>query len=191
VGNYANQVGRNTDVAAYPPNPYGLYDMAGNVMEWCHDWYNPAYYAGCESGVQNPLGPPDVATEAAQMRVLRGATYYHPLSFHTCSRRYGTSDTKGCFNFNGFRVVREEPEFAPARATASEKGTAVEMGEAEVRFAHQFRQQRLPVSFTLKGKLSAQLLRKWKVTRSEINLNDGRRKQTITAIDPKSGLELR
>src|ERR1043166_5538185 len=42
-------------VASYPPNSYGLYDTAGNVWEWCADWYRPDYYA--QSAKKNPVGP--------------------------------------------------------------------------------------------------------------------------------------
>jgi alpha-galactosidase len=192
LANYANQVGHITDVGAYPPNPCGLHDLAGNVMEWCQDWYDAASYAGCDSGTQNPVGPPDVATQAAQMRALRGAMYYHPLSFHTCSRRYGTSDTKGCFSFNGFRVVREDPASVQdfAGPSTSERGTTREMQTAKAWFAGHFHDEALPLSFTLDGQASARLLQNWKFTCAEANAGDGKRKQTITAADPKSGLEL-
>ena len=44
-------------VWAFPPNGYGLYDMAGNVWQWCADWYRPDYYA--VSPTHDPQGPSD------------------------------------------------------------------------------------------------------------------------------------
>ena len=42
-------------VGSFEPNGYGLYDIAGNVWEWCQDWYDENYYS--KSPVNNPLGP--------------------------------------------------------------------------------------------------------------------------------------
>jgi formylglycine-generating enzyme required for sulfatase activity len=47
---------KTAKVGSYPPNAFGLYDMHGNVAEWCADWYDPDYYAN--SPAENPLGPP-------------------------------------------------------------------------------------------------------------------------------------
>ena len=55
-------------VGSYPSNPYGLYDMAGNVWEWCADWYDRNYYH--VSTDLNPKGP-DIGVE----KVLRGGSW--------------------------------------------------------------------------------------------------------------------
>ncbi|MBU2547425.1 MAG: formylglycine-generating enzyme family protein [Proteobacteria bacterium] len=55
-------------VDAYPPNPYGLNDMVGNVWEWCSDYYDRQYYS--HSPQSNPSGP-----ESGALRVLRGGAW--------------------------------------------------------------------------------------------------------------------
>jgi formylglycine-generating enzyme required for sulfatase activity len=59
-----------TAVMSYPPNGYGLYDMAGNVYEWCHDWYEYAYYEASQQEPNNPKGPLQ-----GVYRVLRGGCW--------------------------------------------------------------------------------------------------------------------
>ncbi|MEU6551948.1 formylglycine-generating enzyme family protein [Streptomyces sp. NPDC046915] len=55
-------------VRSYRPNGYGLWNTAGNVWEWCADWFSPTYYA--QAPVDDPRGP-----EAGTTRVLRGGSY--------------------------------------------------------------------------------------------------------------------
>lgn len=59
-----------TPVMSYPPNPFGLYDMAGNVYEWCQDWYAYNFYDASVVEPDNPLGPPQ-----GVYRVLRGGCW--------------------------------------------------------------------------------------------------------------------
>ncbi|MEE2523800.1 formylglycine-generating enzyme family protein [Pseudarthrobacter sp. J75] len=87
-------------VRAYPPNGYGLYEMAGNVWEWCADWFLPKYYRN--SPTNNPQGPTIGAG-----RVMRGGSY---LCHDSYCNRYRvaarTSNTPESSSGNlGFRTV--------------------------------------------------------------------------------------
>ncbi len=59
-----------TAVMSYPPNAYGLYDMAGNVYEWCQDWYEYNFYESSAQEPDNPKGPLQ-----GVYRVLRGGCW--------------------------------------------------------------------------------------------------------------------
>jgi formylglycine-generating enzyme required for sulfatase activity len=66
---------------AFEPNGYGLYNMCGNVWEWCADWFDPDYYR--HSPRHNPTGP-----ERGEARVMRGGSYLCHASY---CRRYRVS----------------------------------------------------------------------------------------------------
>jgi len=85
-------------VGYFAPNGYGLYDMAGNVFEWCWDWYDATYYAS--SPASNPPGP---ATGTS--RVLRGGYWDVHAAYCRVAVRLDSAPDVTSDNF-GFRCVR-------------------------------------------------------------------------------------
>jgi formylglycine-generating enzyme len=110
-------------VAQYPPNGYGLYDMAGNVWQWTSDWYRPDYYAQLAAAgdiARNPQGPhsPFDPSEPDQpKKVQRGGSFLCTDQY--CSRYIvgtrGKGEVSTGTNHLGFRCVKEIAEVKQER----------------------------------------------------------------------------
>ena len=103
---------RTSPVKSFPANGFGLYDMMGNVWEWCSDWYRPDTYRldSSSAAVQNPTGPEksyDPDEPYQPKRVTRGGSFLCSANFCTNYRpsaRRGTATDSGMSHL-GFRCV--------------------------------------------------------------------------------------
>lgn len=90
-------LGRSCTVGSYRPNAFGLYDMHGNVAEWCSDWYAADYY-------NKSLTPDPSGATAGTMRVVRGGAWDNIPHYGRAGYRIpGVPDVRSYFH--GFRVV--------------------------------------------------------------------------------------
>ena len=131
--NHARNIGSTTPIGSYPPNRYGLYDMVGNVWEWCLDEHDRDFYK--TSPGRNPIAGADSVTDIINgffnrksSRVLRGGSW---IRF---ARDVKVSDVNyGRPNFShddfGFRCVKDVPpdlgkhgELSPPRTPPVQKG---------------------------------------------------------------------
>ncbi len=108
--NYNKNVKKTSSVGSYPANAYGLYDMAGNVWEWCLDAYSSTFYI--VSPRQNPIASTanlkeviDSFQDVKEPRVVRGGSWFNKAKSLRVSARDQGHPT-GAANFVGFRCVQ-------------------------------------------------------------------------------------
>ena len=103
------------------PNGLGIYDMSGNVSEWCQDWYDVEYYKS--SPVQNPKG-----SSSGSYRVLRGGGWSDKLSFLRASKRFDENQDRRHDNI-GFRLALS----TPTQIEVNRRAVEAELKAVEIR----------------------------------------------------------
>ena len=110
MANYNNTIGDTTEVGQYPANGYGLYDMVGNVWEWCLDEYDPGFYLNSHqhnpiSGANSVNSVTNELTDESVLRVLRGGSWLDAPQMLYSAFRYKNNPTRTLGRI-GFRCVK-------------------------------------------------------------------------------------
>jgi formylglycine-generating enzyme len=126
-GSVEDGFSRTAPVRSFPPNAFGLFDMAGNVWEWCADWYRPRYDV---SQTRNPTGPSssyDPNEPGVPKRVQRGGSFLCTDQY--CTRYLPGARGRGAVDSGashvGFRCTR-----SPAAAAAKAGGQPIVVGSS-------------------------------------------------------------
>jgi formylglycine-generating enzyme required for sulfatase activity len=130
-------------VAKYPPNGYGLFDMAGNVWQWTSDWYRPDYYmqlvqaGGIARNPEGPSAPYDPAEPREKKKVHRGGSFLCTDQY--CSRYVvgtrGKGEVSTGTNHLGFRclMTRQQWETRHNRSQTTANAQTARDGSKQVR----------------------------------------------------------
>ena len=106
LANYGEFVGATSPVASYPPNAWGLYDMAGNVEEWCLDWFYPGH------PYSSHLRAPPELTNLRSEKTVKGGCWNKGERLLRCSSRRGKWNRIGTVGI-GFRLVWDSRDIEP------------------------------------------------------------------------------